>query len=124
MENLNELTGKIVGCAIEVHKYLWPSLLESAYEECLCYEFEQKNIFYERQKPIPINYKSIKLDVGYRIDVLVEKLVVIESKSIDILAPIHTSQILTYLKFSEKKIELLINFNVTKLKNGLKRYVL
>lgn len=90
----------------------------------MCYEFEQKNIFYERQKPIPINYKSIKLDVGYRIDVLVEKLVVIESKSIDILAPIHTSQILTYLKFSEKKIELLINFNVTKLKNGLKRYVL
>ena len=124
MENLNELTGKIIGCAIEVHKYLGPGLLESAYEECLCYEFEQKNIFYERQKPIPINYKSIKLDAGYRIDVLVENLVVIELKSIDILAPIHTAQILTYLKFSEKKIGLLINFNVTKLKDGLKRYVL
>ena len=108
MENLNELTGKIIGCAIEVHKYLGPGLLESAYEECLCYEFEQKNIFYERQKPIPINYKSIKLDAGYRIDVLVENLVVIELKSIDILAPVHTAQILTYLKFSKKKIDYLL----------------
>ncbi|HRN26311.1 MAG: GxxExxY protein [Ignavibacteriaceae bacterium] len=124
MQEINELTGRIIGCAIDVHKILGPGLLESAYEECLCYELAENKILFERQKPIPVNYKSIKLDAGYRIDILVEKKVVLELKSIDVLAPIHTAQILTYLKFSEKKIGLLINFNVTKLKDGLKRYVL
>ncbi|HMN24071.1 MAG TPA: GxxExxY protein [Ignavibacteriaceae bacterium] len=124
MQEINELTGRIIGCAIDVHKILGPGLLESAYEECLCYELAENKILFEGQKPIPVNYKSIKLDAGYRIDILVEKKVVLELKSIDVLAPIHTAQILTYLKFSEKKIGLLINFNVTKLKDGLKRYVL
>jgi len=124
MQEINELTGRIIGCAIDVHKILGPGLLESAYEECLCYELAENKILFERQKPIPVNYKSINLDAGYRIDILVEKKVVLELKSIDVLAPIHTAQILTYLKFSEKKIGLLINFNVTKLKDGLKRYVL
>jgi len=96
MEDLNELTRKIIGCAIDVHKLLGPGLLESAYEECLCYELDQNNIAYERQIPIPIVYKTIKLDAGYRIDILVEKKVVLELKSIEALAPIHTAQILTY----------------------------
>lgn len=124
MQEINELTSKIIGCAIDVHKILGPGLLESAYEECLCYELAENKILFERQKPIPVNYKTIKLDAGYRIDILVENKVVLELKSIDVLAPIHKAQILTYLKFSEKKIGLLINFNVTKLKDGLKRYVL
>jgi len=124
MEDLNDLTRKIIGCAIDVHKILGLGLFESAYEECLCYELEQNKIAYKRQKPIPVVYKTIKLDAGYRIDILVENKVVLELKAIDALAPIHTAQILTHLKFSEKKIGLLINFNVTKLKDGLKRYVL
>ncbi len=99
-------------------------MLESVYEECLCHELSENNILFERQKPVSINYKSIKLDAGYRIDILVENLVIVELKSIDALAPIHTAQVLTYLKFSEKKIGLLINFNVTRLKDGIKRYVL
>lgn len=124
MQEINELTGKIIGCAIDVHKILGPGLLESAYEECLCFELEKNNISFERQKPVPVVYKTIKLDAGYRIDVLVENKVLVELKSIDVLAPIHTAQILTYLKFSEIKIGLLINFNVTKLKDGIKRYAM
>jgi GxxExxY protein len=121
---INDLTSSVIESAIKVHKELGPGLLESSNKECLSYELEQNSITFERQKPIPVNYKSIKLDAGYRIDILVENKVVVELKSIDVLAPIHTAQILTYLKFSEKKIGLLINFNVTKLKDGLKRYVL
>lgn len=124
MQEINELTSKIIGCAIDVHKILGPGLLESAYEECSCFELEKNNISFERQKPVPVVYKTIKLDAGYRIDVLVENKVVVELKSIDVLAPIHTAQILTYLKFSEMKIGLLINFNVTKLKDGIKRYAM
>ena len=93
--------------------------MEKVYEKALCIELQSKGLNVERQKPIPVNYKSIKLDAGYRIDILVEKKVVLELKSIDVLAPIHTAQILTYLKFSEKKIGLLINFNVTKLNQRL-----
>ncbi|MDT3696027.1 MAG: GxxExxY protein [Ignavibacterium sp.] len=124
MRDSDQLTSRIIGCAIEVHKNLGPGLLESVYEECLCHELSENNILFERQKPVSINYKSIKLDAGYRIDILVENLVIVELKSIDALAPIHTAQVLTYLKFSEKKIGLLINFNVTRLKDGIKRYVL
>ena len=117
------LSNKIIGCAIEVHKILGPGLLESAYEECLCYEFDQNGIFYERQKPAPVIYKEIKLECGYRLDILVENQVVVELKSIDAICPVHEAQLLTHMKFTEKKIGLLINFNVLRLKDGLKRFV-
>lgn len=120
----SNLTGKIIGCAIEVHKILGPGLLESAYEECLAFELSKVGLSVKRQKPVPVIYKEIKLECGYRIDLLVENEVVIELKSIDGFAPVHTAQILTYMKFAEKKIGLLINFNVTKLVDGIKRYVL
>jgi len=120
--NINEITGKIIGCAIEVHKYLGPGLLESAYEECLFYELQNAGLKVERQKSVPIIYKEIKLDCGYRIDLLVENQIIIELKTVDILAPVHEAQILTYMKFANKNLGLLINFNVTILKNGIKRY--
>lgn len=120
---VNEITRTIIGCAIEVHKQLGPGLLESAYEECLAFELEQKGIHFERQKALPIQYKSIQLEYGYRIDLLVENCVVVELKSVEALNPIHDAQILTYMKFSEKKIGLLINFNVLILKDGLKRLI-
>jgi GxxExxY protein len=115
---------EIIGCAIEVHRGLGPGLLESAYEECLVYELLKKGRQVERQKPVPVIYKEIKLDCGYRLDLLVEKRVVVELKSIDSFSPVHEAQILTYMKFSNIKTGLLINFNVTVLKNGLKRFVL
>jgi len=121
---INQITEKIIGCAIEVHKFLGPGLLESAYEECLVFELQNAGLNVERQKPVTVIYKEIKLDCGYRIDILVEKTVVIELKTVDDFKPVHEAQILTYMKFAEKKIGLLINFNVTLLKNGLKRYVL
>jgi GxxExxY protein len=122
--NINELTRLIIGGGIEVHRQLGPGLLESAYEECLAYELGQIGLNIERQKGVPIVYKEVKLDYGYRIDILVENLVVIELKSVEALTPVHEAQILTYMKFAEKKIGLLINFNVNVLKNGLRRYVL
>src|SRR3989338_1444131 len=103
-----ELTRKIIGASIDVHKILCPGLLESAYEECLFYELTQQGLRVERQKPVPIVYKEIKLDYGYRIDLLVEDTVIIELKSIDAFAPIHEAQILTYMKFANKKIGLLM----------------
>ena len=120
----SELTSKIISCAIEVHKALGPGLLESAYEECLAYELRNAGLLVERQKPLPVVYKEIRLDCGYRIDILVEDTVVVELKSVDALNPVHEAQILTYLKFSGKEIGLLMNFNVTLLKNGMKRYML
>ncbi|PKP22808.1 MAG: GxxExxY protein [Bacteroidetes bacterium HGW-Bacteroidetes-21] len=121
---VNKLTEIIIGCAIEVHKELGPGLLESAYEECLYYELVKKNLNVERQKPVPIIYKEIKLEYGYRIDLMVENTVVVELKSIDTFNPVHEAQILTYMKLANKKIGLLLNFNVTVLKNGIKHYVL
>ena len=118
------LTEKIIGCAIEVHRYLGPGLLESAYEECLCYELLKAGLKVERQKALPVVYKEIKLDCGYRLDILVENCVLIELKSVEALNPVHEAQILTYMKFSNKEVGLLINFNVTLLKYGLKKYVL
>lgn len=115
---------EIIGCAIEVHRRLGPGLLESAYEECLVYELLSRGLQLEHQKPVPIIYKEIKLDCGYRLDLLVEKCVIVELKSIDSFSPVHEAQILTYIKFSNMKTGLLINFNVTVLKNGLKRFVL
>jgi GxxExxY protein len=120
----NEITKEIIGSAIEVHKALGPGLLESAYETCLEYELKAKGFKVERQKPVPVIYKELHLEYGYRIDLLVENEIVIEIKSVDGFHPVHEAQILTYMKFAEKKTGLLINFNVKLLKDGLKRYVL
>lgn len=119
---INQITRVVIGCAIEVHKSLGPGLLESAYEECLSFELINAGFKIERQKPTPVIYKDIKLDCGYRIDILVENILVIELKTVDAFNPVHEAQILTYMKFSKKSLGLLINFNVTLLKNGIKRY--
>jgi GxxExxY protein len=122
--DINNLTGQIIGAAIEVHKALGPGLLESVYEECLSHEFNLRRIQYERQYPIPVKYKGVQLDCGYRIDLLVENLVILELKSLDSLEPVHEAQILTYLKLAGRKIGLLINFNVPMLRDGIKRLIL
>lgn len=120
----NELSGIIIGCAIEVHKKLGPGLLESAYEECLSYELRNAGLSVERQKPLPLIYKEVKMECGYRLDILVNKKVVVEVKSVEAIADIHLAQVLTYLRVSEAKLGLLINFNVLKLSNGgIKRIV-
>ncbi len=119
---INQITEKIIGCAIEVHKHLGPGLLESAYEECLAYELQNAGLEVIRQKPVAVVYKEISLEYGYRMDILVENRVIIELKTVDAFHPVHEAQILTYMKFAHKNIGLLINFNVTLLKNGIKRY--
>ena len=119
---LNEITQKIIGCAIEVHKNLGPGLLESAYEECLSYELIKRGLNINRQKATPVVYKEIKLECGYRIDILVENVVVVELKVVDEFNPVHEAQILTYMKFAKKTLGLLINFNVAALKYGIKRF--
>ena len=108
----NEISNKIIGCAIEVHRHLGPGLLESAYQECLYYELRNLGLLVEREKPMPIVYKEVKLDHGYRIDLLVEKKVVIEIKTIDAFTDVHTAQVLTYLKLGDYKLGLLLNFHV------------
>lgn len=118
----NEISGKIIGCAIEVHKALGPGLLESAYEECLYFELQSAGLKVEKQKPLPVVYKEVKLETGYRIDLLVENCIVVELKSVEALNDVHTAQVLTYLKLSGCKLGLLINFNVVKLVDGIKRY--
>lgn len=120
---LNKLTEKIIGCAIKVHKELGPGLLESAYEECLSYELSINGINNVRQVPVPIVYKEVKLDLGYRIDILVENEIILELKSVETLAPIHEAQILTQLKFAKKKLGLLMNFNTLKLTDQLRRFI-
>ena len=121
---INELTQAIIGAAIEVHKALGPGLLESAYEECLCKELTLRQIPFERQRPLPVEYKGTKLDCGYRLDLLVANQVVVEIKSIEVVLPIHQAQLLTYLKLGKWQAGLLINFNVPVLKQGIKRLVL
>ncbi|MEW6667907.1 MAG: GxxExxY protein [Thermodesulfobacteriota bacterium] len=121
---INDLTGKVIGAAIEVHKILGPGLLESAYEECLCHELDLRRIRYKRQQAVPVEYKGVHLDCGYRIDLLVEDLVILELKSVDRLEPIHEAQILTYLKLTGLKVGLLINFNVPVLKEGIRRFAI
>ena len=118
----NRITEKIIGCAIEVHKHLGPGLLELAYEDYLVYELLHAGLKTEKQKPVPVIYKEIHLDCGYRIDILVENIVIIELKTVELFSPVHEAQILTYMKFAQKSIGLLINFNVTLLKNGIRRY--
>ena len=122
-ERLNHITEMIIGAAIEVHRALGPGLLESAYETCLAFELAQRSLKVEQQKPLPVVYKEVKLDCGYRLDLLVEKAVIVEVKSVDHLAPIHQAQLLSYLKLSGCKVGLLINFNVKVLKNGIIRVV-
>ena len=121
---LEDLTQEVIGAAIEVHKQLGPGLLESAYEECLCHEFHLGGISFTRQVPLPVEYKGIKLDCGYRIDVMVEDSVVLELKSIEAMLPIHDAQLLTYLRLAQKRVGLLINFNVSVLAKGIVRRVL
>lgn len=119
----NELSKIIVDCAFKVHKNLGPGLLESSYEECLMYELIKAGLFIEKQKALPLVYEEVKLEVGYRIDILVENKVVIEIKAVEVLNDVHLAQILTYLKLSGCKLGLLINFNVSLIKNGIKRVV-
>lgn len=119
-----QLTEQIIGSAIEVHRELGPGLLESAYEGCLCHEFHLRNLTFQRQVDLPVTYKGVNLDCGYRIDLIVENLVILELKSIEQILPIHQAQLLTYLRIGRKKVGLLINFNVSVLKNGIVRRVL
>ncbi len=117
------LSNKIIGAAIEVHKYLGPGLLEKTYEECLCRELDIRRMDYKRQKPLPVEFKGITLDCGYRLDVVVENTVVIEIKAVESILPIHKAQLLTYLKLGKYKLGLLINFNVQLLKNVITRII-
>ena len=119
----NELSEIIIGCAIEVHRQLGPGLLESAYQECLAYELREKGLSVRKEVPRPIVYKEVKLDHGYRIDILVNDLVVVEIKSVEALSPVHEAQLLTYLKLGEYKLGLILNFHTVLLKDGIKRMV-
>jgi GxxExxY protein len=119
----NEITNRVIGFAIEVHRSLGPGLLESTYEECLCYELAQHQMPFRRQLPLPVLYKGIQLECGYRMDLVLDDLVIIEVKAIERLLPIHEAQLLTYLKLAGKSVGLLINFNVPVLRTGLKRIV-
>jgi GxxExxY protein len=123
VSRLNQLTELIIGAAIEVHRQTGPGLMESVYEECLCYELSQLGLSFQRQVHLPISYKGIKLDCGLKMDLLVEDAIVLELKTVDQLLPVHSAQLLTYLKLSGKKVGLLINFNEPTLTKGLKRLV-
>jgi len=122
--HINELTHEIIGSAIEVHRYLGPGLLESSYRECLCRELLLRRIDFRKEFNLPLQYKGMKLDCGYRVDILVEDLVLVELKAIHALAPVHEAQLLTYLRLGGWKLGLLINFNVAVLKDGIPRRVL
>ena len=119
----NELSRIVFDCALKVHQSLGPGLLESAYEECLFYELRKIGLNVEKQKPLPLIYEEVKLDVGYRIDIIVENKLIIEIKSVEALNDVHFAQLLTYLKLRNCKLGLLINFNVSLIKNGVKRVV-
>jgi GxxExxY protein len=118
------LTEKLIGLAIEIHRQLGPGLLESAYEECLCFELKESGLSFRRQVPLPIVYKSVRLECGYRLDLLVEDSVILELKTVERLLPVHEAQMLTYLRLSGIRTGLLLNFNSAVLKNGLRRLVL
>ncbi len=120
----DELSGRVIGCAIEVHKQLGPGLLESAYERCLSYELLCAGTHHESQKELPIDYKGTELDCGYRVDLLVDDKLIVELKAVSNLLPIHEAQLLTYMKLANVKTGLLMNFNVARLKDGIKRFVL
>lgn len=120
----SDLTWRVIGLAIEVHRQLGPGLFESVYEDCLCFELEQAGIRFGRQVPIPMVYKDRKLDAGFRADVMLERELILEIKSVECLAPVHEAQILTYLRLSGCRIGLLVNFNTLRLKDGLRRFVM
>lgn len=122
-EKINELSYKIIGCAIEVHKILGPGLLESAYQNCLIFELEKIGLIVKKEVTLPIIYKEIKLNHGYRIDLLINNLIVIELKTVEELTDVHKAQILTYLKLGEFPLGLLINFHSKILKNNIKRFI-
>ena len=122
--NFDELSNRVIGCAIEVHRELGPGLLESTYEQCLAYELSQAKIPFKLQVELPVEYKEIRLDCGYRIDLLVDERVIVELKSVDQLLGIHSAQILTYMKLAGVGVGLLINFNVEVLRRGVRRFVL
>ena len=122
-ERLDSITEKVIGGAIVVHRALGPGLLESAYEECLCFELKEAGLSFEHQVPLPLIYKGIKLDCGYRMDIVVEHKVVIEVKAVEKLTPVHEAQLLSYLKLGNKRVGLLLNFHTPILKSGLKRIV-
>ncbi len=122
-ERIDSITEKIIGGAISVHRVLGPGLLESAYEECLCFELGQAGLSFERQVPLPVVYKEVQLNCGYKMDIVVERSVVIELKAVERIIPVHEAQLLSYLKLAGLKVGLLLNFHVPVLKNGLKRIV-
>ena len=124
MIKFDELSNKIIGLALDVHRELGPGLLESTYQQCLAYELSKAEIKFELEKEVHVKYKNVKLDCGYRIDLLVDNKLILELKCVEKLLPIHEAQILTYMKLANIKIGLLINFNVMMLKNGIKRFVL
>ena len=121
---LNQLSTVMIGLAIKVHNTLGPGLLESSYKECLFYEITNAGYFVEKEKPLPLVYESVRLDIGYRVDLLIEKKLIIEIKAVDTLNNIHTAQVLTYLKLLDVRLGLLINFNVLLLKSGIRRLAL
>jgi GxxExxY protein len=120
----DELSRNVIGCAIEVHRSLGPGLLESTYRQCLAYELSHAGVPFQMEVPLPVHYKDILLDCGYRIDLLASGDLIVEIKSVETLLPIHQAQILTYMRLAKISLGLLINFNVTKLKNGIRRFVL
>ncbi len=123
-EETNKISGAVVDSAYAVHTQLGPGLLESAYEHCLLYELKSRALKVEQQVPVPVRYKEVELDAGFRIDLLVEDQVIVELKAVEEVKPVHEAQLLTYLKLTEKRIGLLLNFNVASMKNGVKRIVL
>ncbi|MBK8519317.1 MAG: GxxExxY protein [Chitinophagaceae bacterium] len=123
-DELNKLSNEIIGLAIKVHRALGPGLLESSYQECLCYELVMAGYLVEKEKALPLIYEDVKLDIGYRLDILVDNKIIIEIKAVESVTDVHMAQVLTYLKLSGNRIGLLINFNVKLLKDGIKRLVL
>jgi GxxExxY protein len=121
---INEITQQVIGCAIEVHRQLGPGLLESVYEKCLAYELKQVGLEYETQIELPLRYKEVQIDCGFRVDLFVEKSLIVEIKAVEALIPIHEAQILTYMRLMGAKTGLLINFHVRLLKDGIRRFVL
>ncbi|MBS4012899.1 MAG: GxxExxY protein [Bacteroidetes bacterium] len=122
--DINDITKEIIDSAYKVHTALGPGLLESAYKACLSYELKKKGLKVEEEKPVPVVYEEVSLNCGYRIDLLVEDKVIVELKTVDSFCDVHFAQVLTYLKFSDKKIGLLFNFNVKSLRDGIKRFIL
>ena len=120
-QSFREITEQVIGACIEIHRHLGPGLLESAYEECLCHELSVLGIHFERQKPLPVKYKTVNLACGYRLDLVIEHKIILELKAVESLLAIHEAQLLTYLKLSGLTLGLLINFNVPVLKNGIRR---